>query len=77
MTLNEIRASDKEFLTPQEVVEVLGCDPYTINVQVKQDIAEGVNSFGFPISKIGCRVRIPRRAFLRFILGTEGEEEKA
>lgn len=77
MTVNEMIDSTKEMLTPKDVAEVLGCDPYTINVQVKQDIAEGVNSFGFPISKIGCRVRIPRRAFLRFILGTEGEEEKA
>ena len=77
MTIKEIQSSTKEMLTPSDIAEILGCAPYTINVQVKQDIADGVNSFGFPISKIGCRVRIPRRAFLRFILGTEGEEEKA
>lgn len=75
MTLQEIRESEKDFLTPQDVAEVLGCAPYMINVQVKQDIAEGVNSFGFPISKIGTRVRIPRRAFLRFVLGEEKEEK--
>ena len=75
MTLQEIRESEKDFLTPQDVAEVLGCAPYTINLQVKQDIAEGVNSFGFPISKIGTRVRIPRRAFLRFVLGKEKEEK--
>lgn len=77
MTLEQIKQSNKEMLTPKDVADVLGCAPYTINVQVKQDIADGVNSFGFPISKIGSRVRIPRRAFLRFMLGTEGEEEKA
>lgn len=77
MTLEQIMQSSKEMLTPADVAEVLGCDPYNINIQVRQDIAAGVNSFGFPISKIGSRVRIPRRAFLRFILGTEGEEEKA
>lgn len=75
MTLQQIMDSTKEMLTPKDVAEVLGCDPYTINVQVKQDIAEGVNSFGFPISKIGTRVRIPRRAFLRFVLGEEKEEK--
>lgn len=75
MTLQQIIDSTKEMLTPKDVAEVLGCDPYTINVQVKQDIADGVNSFGFPISKIGTRVRIPRRAFLRFVLGEEKEEK--
>lgn len=77
MTLEQIKQSNKEMLTPADVAEVLCCDPYNINIQVKQDIADGVNSFGFPISKIGTRIKIPRRAFLRFILGTEGEEEKA
>ena len=71
MTLEQIMQSSKEMLTPTDVAEVLGCDPYNINIQVRQDIAAGVNSFGFPISKIGCRVRIPRRAFLRFMLGEE------
>ena len=75
MTLQQIMDCTKEMLTPKDVAEVLGCDPYTINVQVKQDIAAGVNSFGFPISKIGTRVRIPRRAFLRFVLGEEKEEK--
>lgn len=75
MTLQQIMDSTKEMLTPKDVAEVLGCDPYTINVQVRQDIAAGVNSFGFPISKIGTRVRIPRRAFLRFVLGEEKEEK--
>ena len=75
MTLQQIMDCTKEMLTPKDVAEVLGCDPYTINVQVRQDIAAGVNSFGFPISKIGTRVRIPRRAFLRFVLGEEKEEK--
>lgn len=69
MTLQQIIDSQKEMLTPKDVAEVLGCDPYNINVQVKDDIARGVNSFGFPISLIGTRVKIPRRAFLRFMLG--------
>ena len=75
MTLEQIKQSTKEMLTPADVAEVLGCAPYNINIQVKQDIAEGVNSFGFPISKIGTRIKIPRRAFLRFVLGEEKEEK--
>lgn len=71
MTIEEIKSSTKEMLTPSDVAEVLGCDPYNINIQVRQDIAAGVNSFGFPISKIGTRIKIPRRAFLRFMLGEE------
>lgn len=71
MTLEQIMQSSKEMLTPTDVAEVLGCDPYNINIQVRQDIAAGVNSFGFPISKIGTRIKIPRRAFLRFMLGEE------
>lgn len=70
MTLNEIRASDKEFLTPQEVAEVLGCATYAINTRVKEDLARGVNSLGFNYIKIGSRVKIPRLAFLKFMDGT-------
>ena len=69
MTLEQIMQSQKEMLTPKDVAEVLGCDPYNINVQVKEDITNGVNSFGFSVSMIGTRVKIPRRAFLRFMLG--------
>lgn len=69
MTVEEIRASTKEMLTPAEVAEVLGCDKYSINVQVSEDIKNGVNSLGFPTIKIGNRVKIPRRAFLKAIEG--------
>ena len=69
MTLEQIMQSQKEMLTPKDVAEVLGCDPYSINVQVKEDITKGVNSFGFSVLMIGTRVKIPRRAFLRFMLG--------
>lgn len=71
MTIEEIMRSTKEMLTPSDVAEVLGCDKYTINVQVAEDITNGVNSLGFPVIKLGNRVRIPRRAFLKFITGKE------
>ena len=63
MTLDEIRGTTKDMLTPGDVAEVLGCDPYRINVQAKQD----AKKLGFPVSIMGTRVRIPRLAFLRWM----------
>ena len=65
MTLTEIVTSTKETLTPADVAEVLGCDPYNISVQVREDKQNGVNSFPFPTIRIGTRTKIPRRAFLK------------
>ena len=65
MTLKEIEHSDLEFLTPEQAAEVIGCKPYAINVQAKED----PKRLGFPVCMIGTRVRIPRRAFLRWLEG--------
>lgn len=37
MTLQEIQLSDKAMLIPADVCEVLGCKPYSINVQAQED----------------------------------------
>ena len=58
-----LAASDKEMLTPTEVAPVLGCHPYAINEAVKKDPTR----LGFPVCKVGNRVKIPRRAFLRWV----------
>ena len=63
MTFDEIAQSDKDFLTPEDVSGVLGCHPYSINVQAKEDIGK----LGFPATKIGTRVRIPRLGFIRWM----------
>lgn len=63
MTWDEIKRSDKDFLTPEDVREVLGCMPYTINVQAKQDPSK----LGFAVSILGTRVKIPRLAFIHWI----------
>lgn len=63
MTLNEMKRSEKKFLSPVDVSEVLQCAPYSINVQVK---AEGAESLPFPAFKLGSRVKIPREAFVRW-----------
>lgn len=63
MTIEQMRGSTAEFLTPKEAAEVIGCDPYAINVQARED----ARKLGFPVCVMGTRVRIPRRAFLRWL----------
>ena len=58
-----LAASDVEMLSPADVAPVLGCNPYTINVMAKYDPAR----LGFPVCMTGNRVKIPRRAFLRWL----------
>lgn len=60
MTFEEIERSGKDFLTPEDVSQVLGCHPYSLNVQAKEDIGK----LGFPATKIGTRLRIPRLGFI-------------
>jgi hypothetical protein len=66
-TLAELRNSTKEFLTPTDIAPLLGCNPYTINVQAKQDKSK----LGFPVVIMGSRVRIPRLGLIAFIEGKE------
>ena len=60
--LDRIAGIDKDMLSPADVAPVLGCNPYAINVMAKADPAR----LGFPVCMIGNRVKIPRRAFLRW-----------
>lgn len=69
MTLEEIKKSDKEMLIPADICDILGCDKYNINVQVKEDKQNGTNSFPFPTILLGSRVKIPRRAFIKAMEG--------
>lgn len=65
MTLEEIKAMEREMLTPAIVAKVIGCDPYAISLQARTDPA----ALGFPVSVQGRRTRIPRRAFIRWMEG--------
>lgn len=60
-TLQDLICSEKDFFTPSDVAGVLGVNPYTINIMVR-DCPE---QLGFPAFKIGTRVKIPRIPFLR------------
>lgn len=65
MTLDDLKRLDREFLTPAQVAEVLGCDPHGIRVWARQR-PEGL---GFPVCLIGSRTKIPKRPFIQFMEG--------
>lgn len=52
-TLDEIKAMDRDMVTPAVVAGVVGCDPYYISVQAKEDPA----ALGFPVCVVGPRKR--------------------
>ncbi len=63
MTVEEIRASDKLFLSPADVAKVLGSDPQTVRCTAVQR----PELLGFPFTFSGNRMKIPRIPFLRFL----------
>lgn len=71
MTIREICNCDKQFLTPQDVAEVLGVSPYSITLQARKDKEEGTDSFGFKVMVIGTRTKIHRNSFLRYMMEEE------
>lgn len=64
MTLQELEQLPKEMLVPADIAPILGCTPYSINVAVKNGY-----KFPFPVIKMGTRVRIPKRPFIKAMLG--------
>ena len=70
-TLQDIEACPKTMLSPQDVSGYLQCDPYNINATVM--IAPEL--LGFPICKLGNRVKIPKEGFLRWARGLDREAE--
>lgn len=68
-TLEEIEACEKTMLTPQDVSDYLGCHHYSINVAAR----DCPDALGFPVIKMGSRVRIPKEGFVRFCRGLEAK----
>lgn len=66
-TLDDVRKMDRDTITPAIAGSVLGVDPYTINIAVR-DSPELVP---FPFFKSGRNVKIPREGFIRFMEGGE------
>lgn len=71
MTLEQIESLDRDFLIPGDIAPILGTTGYAITLQVREDKQNGINSFPFPTIKIGNRVKIPRKPFLKAMQGEE------
>jgi hypothetical protein len=65
MTLSEIKALDRDYLTPAQIAPILGCDPQDIRVAARQR----PDLLGFSVSVIGTRVKVPRLAFIKWMEG--------
>lgn len=65
MTLDDIKAIDREFLTPAQVAEILNCSAHGVRIWARQRPEQ----LGFPVCIIGTRVRIPKRPFIQFMEG--------
>ena len=63
MTLQEIKNSDKMFLTAKDIAEVLQTDPAKIRMQAQTR----PETLGFHVTVTGSRVKIWRKPFLRYI----------
>ena len=60
MTMQELRSTDKDFLTVMDIAPVLGTSPQAIRCQAHSNPAK----LGFPVVIIGTRVKVPRKPFL-------------
>ena len=60
MTIREIEALDSDFLTVEQVAQVLGSGPQFVRVQAR----DNPDALGFPICVQGSRIKIPREGFL-------------
>lgn len=65
MTLEELRTTTRETVSPTEAAPLLGCSPYSITLQAR----EHPERLGFRVSVIGRRTRISRRSLLQFLTG--------
>lgn len=65
VTLDSLKNMDKEMLSPTVVAKIIGCNPYYITLQARQNPA----LLGFPVHVHGSRTCIPRRAFIKFMEG--------
>ena len=65
LTLEQVEKIPREFLIPKEVAQVLGCYAYGITLLARQD----PKALGFPVIVIGNRTKIPKRAFINYMIG--------
>lgn len=62
MTLEEIEAMTKEFLTADDIAPHLGVDPHKLRIQAEVD----PDKLGFAAVRYGHKTLFPRRAYIYF-----------
>lgn len=66
MTVEEIRAMPRTYLTTADIGTLIGIRPDNLLWQARQD----PRKLGFPVCVAGDTVRIPKGAFLDWLLGS-------
>lgn len=61
MTMDEVRNSTEEVLSPRDIAPILHVHPYTINVKAKEGTLEFKTYFS------GNRCKVVRKSFLRYM----------
>jgi hypothetical protein len=64
-TIDEIKATDKAFLTCAEIAPVIGSDAHALRIEAKKEHCR----LGFPVMVIGTRVKIPVAGFIAWYEG--------
>ena len=65
MTIQEIRATEKAFLTCAEIAPAIGSDPHALRIEARKRDCR----LGFPVMLIGNRVKIPVAGFINWYEG--------
>lgn len=71
LTLEALEALETETLTCKQVAGFLGLDQSTLHLQAQTR----PDMLGFPVICAGTRVKIPRRAFIKFMRGEFDAQE--
>jgi hypothetical protein len=65
MTLDELKAYPKPYITPEIAAKITGQDAHTIRLQARQR----PELLGYPVNVCGTRTRIPKWSFIQFWFG--------
>ena len=71
MTLEELKTSDRAFVTVYDVAPIIECDPQKLRdaLDIDDERPVEMRRFPFPHCKVGNRRKISRDGFLRWIRG--------
>lgn len=65
MTIQEIKETEKPFLTCADIAPAIGSDPHALRLEARKPNSR----LGFPVMLIGTRVKIPTEGFLNWYVG--------